>query len=95
VRQVLDENLSGWEAFTTSADCFPMLEKQQVAQLPMPILLLTAVNTLPIHQLVNSELVRLLPQAKHVTIADATHEMWTEQPEACGRAVLAFLQGQA
>ncbi|MCE7981927.1 MAG: alpha/beta hydrolase [Caldilinea sp. CFX5] len=94
VRQVLEENLAGWEAFTTSADCFPMLDQAQVAQLPMPSLLLTAEKTLPIHQLVNRELVRLLPQAKHVTIPDATHEMWTEQPEACGAAVLAFLQAQ-
>lgn len=94
VRQVLEENLAGWEAFTTSADCFPMLNKQQVAKLSMPILLLTAANTLPIHQLVNDELVRLLPQAKQVTLQDATHELWTEQPEACGEAVLTFLQAQ-
>ena len=94
VRQVLDENLGGWEAFTTSADCFPMLDKERVAQLPMPVLLLSAANTLPIHQVVNGELERVLPGAKHVTVADATHEMWTEQPEACGEAVLAFLQSQ-
>ncbi|RIK44642.1 MAG: hypothetical protein DCC55_01900 [Chloroflexi bacterium] len=94
VRQMLEENLSGWEAFTTSRDCFPMLDKQRVAQLPMPILLLTAANTLPIHQLINGELERLLSQATHVTISDATHEMWAEQPDACGEAVLQFLQAQ-
>lgn len=95
VRQAMDQDISGWEAFTTSLDCFPMLDKAQVAQLPMPILLITAEKTLPIHQLVNAELVRLLPRAQHVTIADATHEMWTEQPEACGEAVRTFLQAQA
>jgi pimeloyl-ACP methyl ester carboxylesterase len=95
VRQGMDDNISGWEAFTTSPDCFPMLDKEQVARLPMPILLLTAANTLPIHQLVNGELERLLPQATQVTIQDATHEMWSEQPDACGEAVLHFLQAQA
>jgi pimeloyl-ACP methyl ester carboxylesterase len=95
VRQGLEDNIAGWEAFTTSHDCFPMLDKAQVAQLPMPTLLLTAEKTLPIHQLVNGELVRLLPQAKHVTLRDATHEMWSEQPEACDAAVLQFLQAQA
>lgn len=95
VRQAMDENIWGWEAFTTSRDCFPMLDKQRVAQLPMPTLLLTAANTLPVHQLVNAELARLLPQAKQVTVADATHEMWTEQPDACGEAVLGFIQTQA
>ena len=71
-----------------------MLDKQKVAQLSMPILLLTATNTLPIHQLVNDELVRLLPQAGHVTIQESTHDMWAEQPEACGKAVLQFLQAK-
>lgn len=33
-------------------------------------------------------------QAKHVTIPDASHEMWAEQPDACGEAVLKFLQAQ-
>jgi pimeloyl-ACP methyl ester carboxylesterase len=94
VRQRLEENLGGWEAFTTSHDCFPMIDKEQVAQLPMPILLLTAANTLPIHHVVNGELVRLLPQATHVTIPDATHDMWAEQPDACGEAVLQFLQAE-
>jgi pimeloyl-ACP methyl ester carboxylesterase len=95
VRQSLEENLDGWEAFTTSHDCFPMLDKQKVALLSMPILLLTATNTLPIHQLLNSELIRLLPQAEHVTVQDATHDMWAEQPETCGAAVFQFLETQA
>jgi pimeloyl-ACP methyl ester carboxylesterase len=72
-----------------------MLDKTRVAQLSMPILLLTAANTLPTHQLINAELERLLPDAKRVTIADATHEMWAEQPEVCGVAVESFLAGQA
>jgi len=95
VRQMMDQDIWGWEAFTTSSDSFPMLDKALVAQLPMPTLLLTAEKTLPIHQVVNGELVRLLPQAKHVVIPDATHEMWSEQPDACGQAVLEFLQAQA
>jgi pimeloyl-ACP methyl ester carboxylesterase len=95
VRQGLEENLAGWEAFTTSHDCFPMLDKAQIASLPMPMLLLTAESTLSTHRLINAELVRLLPQAQHVHLADATHEMWSEQPDACGEAVLHFLQVQA
>jgi pimeloyl-ACP methyl ester carboxylesterase len=94
VRQVLEENLGGWEAFTTSHDTFPMIEKERIAKLQMPILLLTAENTLPLHNLINDELERLLPLAKSVTIGDATHELWTEQPEACGEAVYQFLTEQ-
>jgi non-heme chloroperoxidase len=95
VRQGLEDNITSWEAFTTSRDTFPMIDKAQVTALSMPILLLTAENTLPEHKLVNAELARLLPQAKYVTIADATHEMWDEQPDACVEAILEFLQAQA
>jgi pimeloyl-ACP methyl ester carboxylesterase len=69
-----------------------MIDKQRVAQLPMPILLLAGENTGRLNKLVNAELERLLPQAQRVTIPDTTHEMWSEQPEACSEAVLQFLQ---
>jgi pimeloyl-ACP methyl ester carboxylesterase len=95
VRQELEENLAGWEAFTTSQDCFPMIDKAQVAELPMPVLLITAENTLPIHQLVNDELSRLLPQAEHALLRDATHEMLDEQPQAFAAALIEFLRKQA
>lgn len=94
VRQGMEDNITSWEAFTTSHDTFPMLDKAKVAELSMPILLLTAENTLPEHALVNAELARLLPQATYVTIADATHEMWDDQPDACVEAVLQFLQAE-
>jgi pimeloyl-ACP methyl ester carboxylesterase len=95
VRQPLEESLDGWEAFTTSHDCFPMIDKERVAQLPMPILLLMAENTLDINGIVNDELKYLLPAAQQITIADSTHEMWTDQPDAAGEAVLQFLLAQA
>jgi pimeloyl-ACP methyl ester carboxylesterase len=94
VRQVLEDNLGGWEAFTTSRDTFPMVDKERVAQMHFPTLLLTAENTLPLHHLVNDELERLLPLAERVIVREATHDMWAEQPEACGEAVLEFLTGQ-
>jgi pimeloyl-ACP methyl ester carboxylesterase len=95
VRQLYEENLWDWEVQTTSSDAFPMIDKEQVAQMQIPTLLLTAENTQSIQQLVNDELERLLPQGTRVTIADATHEMWAEKPEEYGAAMLAFLQAQA
>ena len=94
-RQSLEDNVSGWKAFTTSQDCFPMLDEEQVAQLPMPVLLLAGANTMPTNKLIKAELEKVLPQADYVAIPDATHEMWSEQPDACGEAVLHFLQAQA
>lgn len=72
-----------------------MIDKAQVAELPMPVLLIAAENTLPLHQLVNDELARLLPQAEHTLLHDATHEMLEEQPQAFATAVVEFLRKQA
>jgi pimeloyl-ACP methyl ester carboxylesterase len=92
IRQILKDNMREREALTTSRDAFPMLDKQRVAQLHQPTLLLTAERTMPINHLVNDELARVLTSAQRVTIPDATHEMWFEQPEACGAAVMQFLR---
>jgi pimeloyl-ACP methyl ester carboxylesterase len=92
IRQILEANLHEWEALTTSRDAFPMIAKQRVAQIQHPTLLLTAEQTLPIHHLVNDELERVFTSARRVAIADATHDMWAEQPAACGAAALQFLR---
>jgi pimeloyl-ACP methyl ester carboxylesterase len=95
IRQILEANLREWEALTTSRDAFPMIAKERVAQIQHPTLLLTAEQTLPIHHLVNDELERVLTSAQRVAIPDATHDMWSEQPEACGTAVVQFLRKQS
>jgi pimeloyl-ACP methyl ester carboxylesterase len=91
VRQVLEDNLHEWEALTTSSDAFPMLAKERVAQLGMPTLLMTGDQTLPIHRLVNDEIERVWPHVQRVRLPKATHDMWNEQPDACGAAVFKFL----
>jgi pimeloyl-ACP methyl ester carboxylesterase len=95
IRQILEANLREWEALTTSRDAFPMLAKERVAQLQHPALLLTAEKTLPIHQLVNDELEHVLLREQRVTLKGATHDMWAEQPDACGAAVAQFLREHA
>jgi pimeloyl-ACP methyl ester carboxylesterase len=89
-RAILIDNIREWKALTTSRDAFPLLRREQVKRIATPTLMLTGGRTLRIHQLVNDELERLLPNGERVRI-DATHEMWDEQPEACRQATLAFL----
>jgi pimeloyl-ACP methyl ester carboxylesterase len=95
VRQVFEDNIREWEALTTSRDAFPAVPRERVRQMDIPTLLLTAEQTLPIHQLVNDELERVLLRAQRVRLKGATHDMWSEQPEACGAAVMEFLRKQA
>jgi len=42
-------------------------------QLPIPVLVVTGENTIPLHKLVNRELAGLLPRVKSVTITGAGH----------------------
>jgi pimeloyl-ACP methyl ester carboxylesterase len=94
VLQMLEDNLQEWEALTTARDAYPMIAKERVAHIQQPTLLLTAERTHRIHQLVNDELARVMASAQRVIISDATHEMWSEQPEACERAAVQFLRSQ-
>lgn len=92
---VMQENIAEWKALTTSRDAFPFVDRRQVQQLRIPTLLLCGEKTLRIHKLVNDQLDQLLKtnkRAKRVTISRATHEMWSEQPEACRQAVFDFLK---
>lgn len=76
---------------TTSRDAFPLIVRARVAQMQLPTLLLCGGATLSINQIVNAEIERVLTNARRVTLHGATHDMWAEQPDACGAVVLQFL----
>ena len=40
---------------------------------------------------IDGELQPLLANGERLVIPNGTHDMWNEQPEVCGRAVLGFL----
>jgi pimeloyl-ACP methyl ester carboxylesterase len=89
-RTFLMENSLEWQALTTSADAFPMLDRKAVAAIKTPTLLLSGQNTMQINKTINAELKRLLPNAETAIIRDATHEMWTEQPDKSRAQVAIF-----
>jgi non-heme chloroperoxidase len=84
-------DLREWQALTTSRDAIPPLSREDVKRIKAPVLMLSGGQTLPIHKFVDSELEPLLLKGERLVIPNATHEMWSEQPEVCRRTVLAFL----
>ena len=90
-RQSLIDNIREWTALTTSRDAFPMLSRDAVRSLKLPILLLTGEKTLAPLRMINGALNHLLPHAEQVTVPGATHDMWIEDPETCGQATANFL----
>ena len=83
-------NLREWQALTTSRDAFPALSREDVKRIKAPALMLSGERTLNIHKFVDDELRPLLLTGERVVISNASHDMWSEQPEASRRAVLAF-----
>jgi non-heme chloroperoxidase len=87
----LMDNIREWKALTTSRDAFPLLSRDAVGSLKLPILLITGEKTLAPLRMINDALTHLLPNAEQVTIPGATHDMWIEDPERCGQATVNFL----
>ena len=90
-RRLLMSNIREWKALTTSQDSFPMVDRDAVRRLKVPTLLITGEKTLNPMRMIIEELSRVMPGAECVTIRGATHDMWMEEPEACGKATLSFL----
>jgi pimeloyl-ACP methyl ester carboxylesterase len=95
-RKRLQRNAQELEALVTSDTMYPGLDRDAVRKIAVPTLLLSGENSPASHKSVDEELERLLPEKgrQRVIIRDADHGMWFQQPEACRKAVLEFLQGK-
>jgi pimeloyl-ACP methyl ester carboxylesterase len=93
-RAALEPNLQEWEVLTASRNVFPLPAAKAIEGLHVPVLLLTGDHTLPLLKRCVAALTARFPNSRRVTIADATHDMWSEKPEVCGAALRKFLREQ-
>jgi pimeloyl-ACP methyl ester carboxylesterase len=91
IRALLLENAPEWRALTRSKDAFPSLPIGAIERIETPVLLMGGARSLRLAHAIDGLLGRTLPHATRVVIADATHDMWSEHPEACRDAALRFL----
>jgi len=57
----------------------------------MPVLFITAGNTMPILECTNDAFLQHKPDAVHVHISDATHDLWISHPGELSRALNGFV----
>jgi len=95
VIETIKQNLGEWRAIAYSSQPFPSISKTEVAKLPFPVLFIFAGKTLPILQIVNGELKKILPDARKLVLADATHDLWFNHGKEAGTAVLQFIRSNA
>jgi len=89
VLQSLKANLSEMKALVNSDDPFPDLS----TDFQTPVMLITTANTMPMLMCTNEALVRKMPNAKHIHLPDASHEMWMTHPEILSTHLKAFIAG--
>jgi pimeloyl-ACP methyl ester carboxylesterase len=91
-RTQLIANFPEWRAIAYSTNVFPLISKEEVTNLKMPVLLLSAGQTMSVLKVTNAELKRLLPNAQHFQLAEGTHDYWITNPKQMGNALMNFLQ---
>lgn len=90
---LFQNNVAEWRALAISPDTFPHVDYDRVRALRTPTLLLSVgKNAGGFNDLIDGRLQLLIPGAERVTIADASHEMFLDFPEASARTMLAFFQ---
>ena len=92
LRTRLQQNVREWGAVAMSSQPFPPIDKEAVAQIKGPILLVSGQHTLPIMRQIDAELRRLLPKAKCVVLEGATHDMINEMPVESSEAIVEFIE---
>jgi non-heme chloroperoxidase len=85
------QNARAVQALTQSSHAFPMLMREEIQRLKVPTLILEGEKTIRIHQLVDQELLRCIPNSQRVIISDAAHGSPIDNPGAFNHAVLDFL----
>jgi non-heme chloroperoxidase len=91
-RAALEPNLLEWIVLTRSTNPFPAPSSAALRRINFPVLLLTGDRSLPFLQRGFDQLAMLLPGSRRVTLRNATHDMWSETPDACGAALRKFLR---
>jgi pimeloyl-ACP methyl ester carboxylesterase len=85
------QNARAMRMLALSRDEFPLLPPAALADLPMPVLLVTGELTPPVHAEVFRNVCAAMPQAAVARIAGAGHAVPRDQPEAFNALALDFL----
>ena len=87
ILESLKANLTEMKALVNSENPFPDIS----TDFRIPVMLLTSGNTMPQLICTNEALTKRMPKAKHVHLADASHQMWMTHPEILSGHLKDFL----
>ena len=82
-------NLTEMEALVHSGEPFPDLS----TDFDMPVMLITGGNTMPMLDCTNAALVERIPDAVHLHLPEATHNMWMSHTDELNSSLIDFISG--
>ena len=88
----LKQSLGEWHALAFSPNGFAQVKMESLKKIDVPVLIITAGQTIPVLEPLNKKLINLLPKAKHFHLAIGTHNFWMENPDVIGKQLLAFIE---
>ena len=86
------ENARAARSLALSVDEFPWLDPDALADLPMPILLMSGAETAPVHATVFSEVCKAMPQARARIVEGSGHSVSQTRPDIFNIEVLDFVE---
>jgi non-heme chloroperoxidase len=89
VLEVFYANLTEMEALVHSEEPFPNLS----TDFDMPVMLISGGNTMPMLDCTNAALVERIPDAVHLHLPEATHNMWMSHSDELNRTLNDFISG--
>jgi pimeloyl-ACP methyl ester carboxylesterase len=89
----ITRNARDLEAQVLSSDPFPELPIEQVAQITVPVLLLSGGRSRRPHNIIDAMLADRLPRVERIIVPKASHDVWVDAPVACLDATVEHLTG--
>lgn len=86
------ENMRAAKSLSMSSDEFPMLAPDELANLPMPILLMSGKNTAPIHDAIFQNVIKVMSSAKALKVEGSGHSVSAQQPDTFNAVTMSFLE---
>jgi pimeloyl-ACP methyl ester carboxylesterase len=72
-RSAIMRNARAMQALVQSSNPFPVIPREAVSRLELPVLLIAGEHAIELHRLVNQELAHVLPNARQITVPGASH----------------------
>lgn len=85
------QNVRAARSLSLSDNEFPLIEKEKISALKMPMLLMSGANTAPIHAAIFKAVCAALPQARSVIVPESGHSVSQQQAGIFNTEVKAFL----